>query len=237
MSLGLRLVSVAASVVAAVTASLPASAATVQVRMHEFMFCVNAACTQDPTAGNGGVVTINRGDTVQWVWDEHGVLVNPPPDPLPNCDTDALVLLAMGLGNGCPGHTVTKPGEPYGGACSYTGQGCPLAFTFTQAGTFHYYCAYHGGRTQGNTPNQPITNMDGTVVVRGAGTGPNSPTTVNASTGQVLPDTRSPGLPLTGTAGDNRPIAGLATAVAAAVVGVAILSLGRIGWRRRRPRP
>jgi hypothetical protein len=78
--------------------------------------------------------------------------------------------------------------------------------------------------------------MDGTVVVRGAGTGPSSPTTINASTGQVLPDTRSPGLPLTGTAGDSRPIAGLATAIAAAVAGVAILSVGHVAWRRR-PRP
>ena len=89
MKLGLGILGVLAAAGASFAAAVPASAATVQVRMHEFMFCVDTACTQDPTAGNGGVVTINPGDTVQWVWDEHGTLVNPPPDPLPNCDTDA----------------------------------------------------------------------------------------------------------------------------------------------------
>lgn len=206
-------VAMAAAMLLASTVS--ASAATVRVHMHEFQFCPEDATgtAQCPgalaPAGNGGVVTINPGDNVTWVWDESAT------DLTPNCDSVPFAILNA-VQMGCPGHTVSAPGQPFGVSCAAPGgvPGCPYSYTFGVSGTFHYFCAYHGGRTQANNPNNPLTNMDGTVVVRGSGTTGDNPTTTNAGSGgvlgatasssgggaqgQALPNTAVPGLPNAG---------------------------------------
>lgn len=56
----------------------PAAAANVVVvRMHEFKFCSDSACTQDSTQGD--IVTIHTSDLVKWVWDKS------PSDLMPGC--------------------------------------------------------------------------------------------------------------------------------------------------------
>jgi plastocyanin len=122
--------------------------------MHEFMFCVSGDCSNN-------TATIQAGGTITWTWNESAS------DPNPNCDTFQNPIVS------CPGHTTTaadkKPsGQPlWSDFCKAPDgvPGCPYTFAFTQPGTYHYYCVYHGGRAYGNTPNNPITNMDGTVVV------------------------------------------------------------------------
>jgi plastocyanin len=144
-----------------------ASPNVVEVRMHEFKFCADAACTQDSTAG--GVVTIHPGDTVKWVWDEASA------DPMPNCDSP---FFQLPLPVSCPGHTTTatdktSAGKPLwdSGTCAAPdghaapgSAGCPFSVTFDKPGSFSYFCVYHGGANA----NNPITKMNGLVVVQGS---------------------------------------------------------------------
>jgi len=101
---------------------------------------------------------IKVGTTVTWTYDESAT------DPMPNCGT-------QGLSLACPGHTATAMDKgPDGKALFDSGTlkqaGASFSFTFTKAGTFNYYCVYHGGTTQ-TGKNNPITNMNGTIVVQG----------------------------------------------------------------------
>lgn len=222
--------------------AVPAAAGTnVRVHMHDFQFCpeVNGAL-QCPgtTAGSVGVVTIHPGDSVTWIYDESSS------DPA-GCNSPALQLPLPGSPH-CPGHTVTKDNQPYHASCVATaGTGCPYTFTFNYGGSFEYYCAYHGGRTQGNTPLTPVVpNMDGRVVVVAPGaTNPPVSNTVNAGTGRStgstttaassvdLPNTYVPGLPNAGRRPADTPWLALGWVAA---LGIAGLLLGNLGIFRRR---
>ena len=101
---------------------------------------------------------IKVGTTVTWTYDESAT------DPMPNCETP-------GLSMACPGHTATAMDKgPDGKALFDSGtlkkSGASYSFTFTKPGTFQYYCVYHGGTTQ-TGKNNPITNMNGTIVIQG----------------------------------------------------------------------
>ena len=110
---------------------------------------------------------IKVGTTVTWTYDESAT------DPMPNCET--LVLSTQ-----CPGHTATAStkgpdGKPLFNSPTLKKAGASYSFTFTKPGTYAYYCVYHGG-TSATGKNNPITNMNGTIVVEGEAAAP-APTT------------------------------------------------------------
>jgi plastocyanin len=178
---------------ATLKAPVPAHAAAgFTVKMHDFKFILPDG--HDNQAEN---LSVKAGDSVTWVWDEQP----PPGDGSPGCDWFSP---GPPLRDNCPGHTVTaKEAGPAGkplfnsGLCKppdgHPDQGatCPMTVTFDRSGTYHYYCAIHGG----SSPNNPITHMDGTIVVTGAPeVGPQQSA---ASAGGV---TILPGLPTAGHA-------------------------------------
>jgi plastocyanin len=127
----------------------PAAAQTgaaLHISMKDFMF---KPATPPP---------ITVGTTVTWTYDESAT------DPMPNCETPVLTTQ-------CPGHTATASTKgPDGKAVFDSGTlkkaGASYSFTFTKAGTYNYYCVYHGGTTA-TGKNNPVTNMNGTLVVEG----------------------------------------------------------------------
>jgi plastocyanin len=104
-------------------------------------------------------ITVKAGTTVTWTYDESAT------DPMPNCETPVLTTQ-------CPGHTATATdkgadGKPLFDSGTLKGAGKSYSFTFTKPGTYAYYCVFHGGTTA-TGKNNPITNMNGTVVVEAA---------------------------------------------------------------------
>ena len=109
---------------------------------------------------------IKVGTTVTSTYDESAS------DPMPNCETPV-------LSTQCPGHTATASDKDAGGKALFDSgtlkkAGSSYSFTFTKAGTFNYYCVYHGGTTA-TGKNNPITNMNGTIVVEGESAGAPAP--------------------------------------------------------------
>jgi len=194
-------------------AAIPASASsTVDVQMKDFTFIA---------PGGGNSVTINAGETVRWVWAESVT------DPTPNCDTFSPAPPTVAA---CPGHTATaadkdaagKPLFDTGTCAPPDGKPvCPYSVTFTKPGTYHYYCIYHGGRAYGNTPNQPVTNMDGVVIVKAvAGANSSAPAPGTAAPAE-------PGLPGAGAAAAS-PEASWRTTLGTLLLAVlAVFGLGR----------
>ena len=71
----------------------------------------------------------------------------------------------------CPGHTTTAVDKDTSGRPLWDSTicrppdgkpVCPYSVTFSNPGTFKYYCVIHGG----SSPNNPITHMDGQIVVQ-----------------------------------------------------------------------
>src|SRR5437762_7071845 len=98
---------------------------------------------------------------------------------MPNCETPGLSLA-------CPGHTATASTKgPDGKAVFDSGTlkkaGASYSFTFTKPGTYNYYCVYHGGTTA-TGKNNPITNMNGTIVVEGESAAASAPAPASGST-------------------------------------------------------
>lgn len=125
-------------------ADAPASAS---VSMKEFMFM--------PAS-----ITVRQGGTVTWTYDES------PTDPMPNCET---VALQTPLPVNCPGHSTTAvdkgpDGKPLWDSGVHRADGFPYTVTFSKPGTYHYICVVHGG----SNANNPITHMEGDVIVEAA---------------------------------------------------------------------
>ena len=105
-------------------------------------------------------VTIKAGKTVTWTYDES------PTDPA-GCEGPEF---QAGIPNAsCPGHSTTAVdngpnGKPLWDSGVHRASGFPFSFTFITPGTYRYYCTVHGGAH----PNNPVTHMDGTVVVQAA---------------------------------------------------------------------
>jgi plastocyanin len=142
--------------------------ATLHIRMKDFAFM---PATPPP---------IKVGTTVTWTYDESAT------DPMPNCETPGLSLA-------CPGHTATASTKgPDGKAVFDSGTlkkaGASYSFTFTKPGTYSYYCVYHGGTTA-TGKNNPITNMNGTIVVEGETTPAAAPTSTPTSAPTQSPTT------------------------------------------------
>lgn len=157
---------------------------------------------------------VKVGTTVTWTYDETAS------DPMPNCESPV-------LSTQCPGHTATASTKgPDGKALFDSGTlkkaGSSYSFTFIKPGTYNYYCVYHGGTTD-TGKNNPITNMNGTIVVEGeaatpaASPTPESPTTTAAA--KVQAQTAAQGAN-SGGAG------GLANTGGPAIFGWALLPVG-----------
>jgi plastocyanin len=180
-AVALMTVGVALAVVPLVPAA-GAAAKTSPVSMKDFTFIP-------------ATVTIQAGDTVRWTYDESAT------DPMPNCET---LLLQPPSPVTCPGHSTTAAkivnGKPLWDSGVHRADGFPYSVRFDTAGTFHYICTVHGGAGA----NNPVTHMEGDVVVKasatpaGSGASPAGATPhVAASRGARLPETGTHPLPLT----------------------------------------
>lgn len=106
-------------------------------------------------------ITVAAGTTVTWTYDDD------PDDPQPNCEWPPFRLTEA-----CPGHSTTAvdrgpDGEPLWDSGVHRAEGFPYSRTFTEPGRYEYYCIVHGG----DEPNNPLTAMNGVVVVTAAGEG------------------------------------------------------------------
>lgn len=112
----------AATLAAATLVPLPARAATVQVFMSNLRFCNTPVCAANQN------ITINAGDTVQWVY----------------ADPVCVAFTALGCF-----HTVTRSASPSFNSGPMPGPGgvganAVFSRTFTTRGTFGYLCSVHG---------------------------------------------------------------------------------------------
>jgi plastocyanin len=159
-----------AAVLTAFAAPPPATAQTSanhKVDMKEFLFMPDK-------------VTIKAGETVTWVYAESAS------DPMPNCDSP---YFNLPLPVSCPGHTATAvdkgpDGNPLFNSGNLKGAGASFSYTFATPGTYHYYCVYHGG-TPETGKNNPITNMEGDVVVEASTAAATAPPGGGATASQV----------------------------------------------------
>ena len=193
------------------TAAQPAPP-PVRVSMKDFAF--------HPAA-----ITIKAGTTVTWTYDDVAT------DPA-GCENPALQL--PGSPVRCPGHTATavakgSDGKPVFDSPNLKGAGASYSFTFDKPGTFAYYCIYHGGTTA-TGKNNPVTNMNGTIVVQAA------PTGASTSGGTAAPSSPSP--PSTHVKGESlasRSSPALANTGGRAALGWGLLPLaGVLALARRR---
>jgi plastocyanin len=152
------------------SAARPAAAqtgATLHISMKDFAFMPAAP------------PPIKVGTTVTWTYDESAT------DPMPNCETPGVSLA-------CPGHTATASTKDTNGKAVFDsgnlkGAGASYSFTFTKPGSYSYYCVYHGGTTA-TGKNNPITNMNGTIVVEAD----SAVTPAPAPAGSTSPATAAP---------------------------------------------
>jgi plastocyanin len=124
------------------------AAGAVRVSMKDFLFA--------PAS-----ITVHAGQSVTWTYDESAT------DLTPNCETVALQLAGSPVT--CPGHSTTADsngpdGKPLWDSGVHRAPGFPYSVRFTVPGTYAYHCTVHGGRN----PNNPVTHMNGTVVVLAA---------------------------------------------------------------------
>jgi plastocyanin len=165
---------------------------------------------------------IKLGTTVTWTYDESAT------DPMPNCETPGLSLE-------CPGHTATASTKsPDGKAVFDSGTlkkaGASYSFTFTKPGTYSYYCVYHGGTTA-TGKNNPITNMNGAIVVEGAAAAAATPAMEAAGSPAQSPATPAAATHVQGESA-SAP-SGLASTGGPAVFGWALLPLAAaLAWRQ-----
>jgi plastocyanin len=139
----------AGCVVALLALPVQAAPAPVRVSMKDFAFVP-------------ATVTVVAGQSVSWTYDEVAT------DPMPNCESPYFQLGVSGA-PGCPGHSTTAvtknaSGAPLWDSGVKRANGFPFSYTFTTAGTYHYICTVHGGAAA----NNPVTHMEGDVVVQAA---------------------------------------------------------------------
>jgi plastocyanin len=104
-------------------------------------------------------ITVAVGGTVTWTYDEE-------PTDVPGCESPVFQTVP---GVNCPGHSATAAaagpdGAPLFDSGVHRADGFPFTTRFTAPGTYEYFCTVHGGPN----PNNPLTAMNGTVVVTAA---------------------------------------------------------------------
>ena len=112
-------------------------------------------------------VTVSAGTAVTWTYDESAT------DPQPNCESPYFQPPSPEV---CGGHSSTASdngpdGRPLWDSGLHRAGGFPYSHVFTKPGTYHYYCVLHGGAH----PNNPVTHMEGDVVVVSASSSSASP--------------------------------------------------------------
>jgi plastocyanin len=168
-------------------------------------------------------ITVKAGQTVQWTYDEVSS------DPA-GCENPLLQL--PGAPVSCPGHSTTAvdkgpDAKPLWDSGVHRASGFPYSHTFTTPGKYHYICTVHGGAAK----NNPVTNMEGDVVVEAAATTP-APTTPSNAAPPSGPQTPTQVQGERATAG-----ASLANTGGRALLGLALLPLAlALVLRRARPR-
>jgi plastocyanin len=167
---------------------------------------------------------IKVGTTVTWTYDESAT------DPMPNCETPV-------LSTQCPGHTATAStkapdGKPLFNSPTLKKAGASYSFTFTKPGTYAYYCVYHGG-TSATGKNNPITNMNGTIVVEGEAAATPAPAGAAQTATTTTATTVATHVLGQSTTKDSGATAGLANTGGPATFGWALLPLAAVLGRRQ----
>ena len=141
----------------------PAPPPVVKVSMKSFAF-------------NPVTVHVPVGGTVQWTYDETATDLG--------CESP---VFQTPLPVNCPGHSTTAvakgpDGKPLWDSGVHRADGFPYNHVFSTPGTYHYICTVHGGANA----NNPITHMEGDIIVDAAAAGGATPAPAPAQTPTVL---------------------------------------------------
>lgn len=193
-----------------VAAPVHADTGPVRVSMKDFAF-------------NPPTVTITAGTAVVWTYDEQAT------DPQPNCESP---YFRPPSPETCGGHSTTSSdngpdGKPLWDSGIHRADGFPFTHLFTKPGTYHYICLLHGGAH----PNNPVTHMNGVIVVTAApasnsGSSGGGGAAPSPAAGAPAANTASAGLPNTSATGGG----GATVALGA----IALLVVSPLGRRLRR---
>lgn len=201
-----------AAVAASRTQRTVAEPAAVTVQMIHFTF--------DPPT-----ITIPAGSTVTWTYNESAT------DPQPGCESPEFQLVPA---LACPGHSTTAvdvgpDGAPLWDSGVHRADGFPYSRTFTTPGTYSYYCVVHGGPH----PNNPLTHMDGTIIVTAANGSPAAEASPPEAAGDAAGDGAATGTQVSAAveSAGQLPVTGggspVVLAAALLLIGVAALSVRR----------
>lgn len=165
-------------------------------------------------------LTVEAGTTVTWTYDESAT------NPVPNCESPVFRLVPP---LSCPGHSTTSStagsdGKPLWDSGLHRAEGFPFAYTFSTPGTYPYYCVVHGG----DNPNNPITMMNGTIVVTAAAP-PEAPVVAPGVPAAPASPGPAPGAGSPPTLADSGGASGIAAALSTLALGLAVWHLRRRG--------
>ena len=192
------------------------AASTTTVGMESFAF-------------SPATVTIHAGDTVTWAYNEKPTDVG--------CENPVFHLVPAAT---CPGHSTTATtngpdGKPLWDSGVHRASGFPYSHTFLTPGTYHYICVVHGGAHA----NNPVTHMEGDIVVQAASAGAGSGGPTPSPTAAATPVPNEIGAFPTGTAGVTAPVTGAGIGAAGGLLvaaGTGLMLAGRVRRGRSRNR-
>jgi len=198
------------------TLAARAAATTTTVGMESFAF-------------SPATVTIHAGDTVTWTYNEKPTDVG--------CENPVFHVVPQAS---CPGHSTTAAtngpdGKPLWDSGVHRADGFPYSHTFLTPGTYHYICVIHGGAHA----NNPVTHMEGDVVVQAASAG--AGTSGATPTAAPTPVPNEVGAFPSGTSAITAPVTGVGIGAAggllvAAGTGLVVAGGVRRGRSRNRAR-
>jgi plastocyanin len=127
-------------------------------------------------AFNPVTVHVPAGGTVQWTYDETSTDLG--------CESP---VFQTPLPVNCPGHSTTAvdkgpDGKPLWDSGVHRADGFPYSHVFTKPGTYHYICVVHGGANA----NNPLTHMEGDIIVDAASAPTPAPSPTPGQSGTVL---------------------------------------------------
>jgi plastocyanin len=127
-------------------------------------------------AFNPVTVHVPAGGTVEWTYDETSTDLG--------CESPAF---QTPLPVNCPGHSTTAvdkgpDGKPLWDSGVHRADGFPYSHVFTKPGTYHYICVVHGGANA----NNPLTHMEGDIIVDAASAPTPAPSPTPGPSGAVL---------------------------------------------------
>jgi plastocyanin len=143
--------------------TVPGGAPPVKVSMKSFAF-------------SPATVHVPAGGTVTWTYDETSTDLG--------CESP---VFQTPLPVNCPGHSTTAvdkgpDGKPLWDSGVHRADGFPYSHVFTKPGTYHYICVVHGGANA----NNPLTHMEGDIIVDAASAPTPAPSPTPGQSGTVL---------------------------------------------------